>query len=265
MNYQLVILDLDGTILFRDGTITPRVRQTIKKVLQSDVKLTLATGRVFPVTQKIAQSLGVTLPLICAQGAVVQDPLTGRRLWYQAIPENDVHDLLDFAEAHGVHMNIYQDEYTYTSRHSPDLELYKTFGPGQIRIIHDLRSHFRGEAIKALFVCRAENQAEYEHTLREVIPPHLQVIRTHDFFVEVVAKAASKGQAAAFLAEKLGVRPEYVLAIGDHENDLDLITWAGTGIAMGDGYDRLKSWAQWVAPALVEDGAAVALERFLDL
>ncbi len=263
VDYKLVILDLDGTILLPGGRITARVRQTIRRIIRQNISVTIATGRVFSVTKKISQQLGITAPLICAQGAVIQDPTTNRQLLQRLLPLTDVYTLLDFAEQNDLHLNVYQDEYTYTSRRSADLELYESFGQGEIRIVGNLRNFLKRGVTKALFVCRKETQSQIEQALRQVVPEHLSVSRTHHYFVEVVLAEVSKGSAMLFLCDYLRILPEQVLAIGDHENDLDLIKLAGTGVAMGNADNKIMRHADWIAPSIEEDGAAIALEKFV--
>lgn len=81
-------------------------------------------------------------------------------------------------------------------------------------------------------------------------------------FLEVLSPRASKGIAAAILAKRFGVAPSHVLAIGDNYNDVDLLAFAGIGVAMGNAPDDVRALADWVAPTVDEDGAAIAIERF---
>ena len=263
MRYRLVILDLDGTILFPDGIITPYVKKTVQRVLQKGILVTIATGRVFSVTQKFAQMLGIKMPLICSQGSVVKDPVTQQTLLYESLSIEQAHILIDFAETARIQLHLYQDDRVYADKETADLEVFGRLGPGDLLIVHNLKQFLKQDITKALFVCNQNNQGEIETALRKIMPSSLQVMRSHHHFLEVTSSQASKGKAAAFLANQYHILPSEVLAIGDHENDLDLIQWAGFGIAMDNGYDAVKACADWIAPSIENDGAAVALEKFI--
>lgn len=262
---RLVVLDLDGTILKPDSTISSRVQQAIRRTIQRGTAVTLATGRVFPITLKFAQPLGITTPLICGNGAIIKDPTTRQRLFYRPVPLADVADLIDLADRYGLHVNVYQDDYVYTARRTPGLDLYETVGPTDVRIVGDLKQFIKSDVTKMLFICDAESQATIEAEFRKVIPPRLKVIRSHHHFLEVVSADATKGAALTFLCNYLNILPQNVLAIGDHENDADLLTVAGIGVAMASGYEKAKQAAEWIAPGIDADGAAVAIEKYLPL
>lgn len=91
----------------------------------------------------------------------------------------------------------------------------------------------------------------------------LHVVRSHRFFVEGNPLQATKGQALARLAGWLGIARSEVMAIGDQGNDTDMVAWAGLGVAMGNAVPQVKAVADYIAPPVDEDGAAVAIERFL--
>jgi len=82
-------------------------------------------------------------------------------------------------------------------------------------------------------------------------------------WVDIVMPGVSKANAAASVAERLGVRQDETIAIGDGDNDLEILRWAGLGIVMGNGTPRAKAAADWIAPPIEDDGVAVALQRFI--
>jgi len=99
--------------------------------------------------------------------------------------------------------------------------------------------------------------------LREFVGHRAIVVQSHAMFAEVNPLGAHKGAGLARLAESLGIQQDEVMAIGDQENDLTMLAWAGLGVAMGQASDMVKQSARWIAPSLDEDGAAVAIEKFV--
>ena len=92
---------------------------------------------------------------------------------------------------------------------------------------------------------------------------HLDIVRSHRLFVEGNPRGVSKGSALAWLAQRLGIPRERVLAVGDNDNDRSMIEWAGVGVAMGNSPPTLQAIADWVAPSVEGDGVAAALDRFV--
>jgi hypothetical protein len=91
----------------------------------------------------------------------------------------------------------------------------------------------------------------------------MQVVRSHTLFVEGNPIGVDKGDALRRLSAYLDVPQDRVMAIGDQGNDVPMISWAGLGVAMGNGSDAAKAVSDWIAPPLSAAGAAVAIERFL--
>jgi hypothetical protein len=99
--------------------------------------------------------------------------------------------------------------------------------------------------------------------LEHLFCDQIEVARSHEFIIEGNPAGVSKGNALRRLAEHLGIPAADVLAVGDQDNDISMLAWAGVGVAMGNAPDALKAIAAWVAPPLTEDGAAAAIERFV--
>ncbi len=96
----------------------------------------------------------------------------------------------------------------------------------------------------------------------EELKERFYVVQSEPYFYEAMNKQASKGNAIAELATKLGFASDEVMAIGDQGNDLTMVKFAGTGVAMGNAIDEVKATAQFVTKTNEEDGVAYAIEKF---
>jgi Cof subfamily protein (haloacid dehalogenase superfamily) len=114
---------------------------------------------------------------------------------------------------------------------------------------------------KLVIVSTAEQTDANVAHFRERFGSRLNVTKSYPLFTEIIHPDVSKGRALARLAEQLGIAREEVVAIGDNLNDLDMIEYAGLGIAMGNGAAAVKAAAGWVCPTQAEDGVAVAIEQ----
>jgi hypothetical protein len=117
--------------------------------------------------------------------------------------------------------------------------------------------------LKFLVFVEPHQAQQVETELRQRFGGLMEVTRSHALIVEGNPLGVSKGDALQRLAAYLDVPQAQVMTVGDQDNDAAMIEWAGLGVAMGNGSPAVKAVADWVAPPLAEDGAAVAIERFV--
>lgn len=262
MSYRLIAMDLDGTLLKEDLSISPLVRRALERAAASGVRLTLATGRGYPSIRRWADDLGITTPVICYQGAVVTDTVTHRRIYERTFGRDVVRDVVAFARGRDLSLTLYvADEiYVEDKRHS-DAFYDKWFGL-PLHLVDDLTTALPGDPDKFLIVGEEGELDALRPAVVDAFGERLQIVRSHRYFLEGLAADASKGHALAWLAGELGIAREETMAIGDSGNDRAMIAWAGLGVAMGNASDEAKAVADWTAPAVDEDGVAEAIERY---
>jgi Cof subfamily protein (haloacid dehalogenase superfamily) len=261
---RLVALDLDGTILDRKLNISSRVQEAVRTAIGRGIHVTLATGRTFSVARIFAERLGIHDPLICVQGALVQDAVTGARLLEHTVPVALAWEVIELAHHHGWDLCVYLGDDPYVERLTQHLEAYASYSPEteQLRPVGDLRSWLVKDPLKVLLTADADECMEADRVLQEHFAGRLKIVRSFATFVEATSLEATKGLALAFVARHLSVPQTATMAIGDNDNDLDMIAWAGLGIAMGDSSPALRAAARAVCPGMELDGAAVAIEKW---
>lgn len=264
--FQLIALDLDGTVIDHNLHIHPDVRETIAAVQARGIHVTLATGRVFGAALPFARELDIRTPIICYQGALVRHPLTGDTLYHAAMPAGlaaaAVRELLDA----GIFVIAYIDDIHYIAAHRTELEPYLAFHPegAEIVVTPDLdRLVARVPPTKLLFVADPPVVERELARLTARFGDTLAIVRSHAIFGELTAPHVSKGNALAALAQSLGAPREAVMAIGDQENDISMITWAGLGLAVGNATPAVLARAHAVLPPVSEAGVAHALRRYV--
>lgn len=257
---RLIALDLDGTLFNFDFEFSPRVRRAIAQAQQRGIAVTLATGRSILSTQPFAQELGIREPLICYQGGLIAQP-DGRVLHRVTLDRGLAAQVIEFAESHDWHVNLYQDGWLYLTELRHPTSFYEgLLNPASQRVpdLHALLDH---DPDKVLIVANG-NGDEILAGLRAQFDGQMQIVRSHELFIEAIPLGVDKGGGLAWLAAHLGLPQSQVMAIGDQDNDAPMVAWAGLGVAMGNGSAACKAVADWVAPPLEQDGAAVAIERF---
>jgi Cof subfamily protein (haloacid dehalogenase superfamily) len=260
---RLVAFDLDGTLMDSHQVIRTEVRRAISATLERGVIVTLATGRMFSATVPFARDLGITAPLICYQGGWIQAP--GAPLLYRAIlPDHEARRAIALGAAQGWHTTIFIEGQLYIDAEKHPRRYYEQMlGPDPI-VEPDLASLLPGHtADKVLYVAEAGAIPGITARLTDELGDAADIIQSHANFIEVVPKDVSKGNALAWLAAQMEIPREAVLAAGDQHNDLSMVTWAGTGVAMGNAVAEVIAAADWAAPSLEQGGAAAILERYV--
>ncbi|HVF99882.1 MAG TPA: Cof-type HAD-IIB family hydrolase [Chloroflexia bacterium] len=268
MTVRLLALDLDGTLFADDLVVSERTREAIRAAQARGVLVTLATGRMFTSARKIAGDLGMDVPLICYQGALVRHSGTGEVLYHKTVPLALTHEIIAATARRGLHLNVYLDDRLYVAQMTEGALYYSQINYGlELNQVGDLHAWLDaqggGEPTKLVIVTPQEQTDAVLAEFTAEYGERLQVTKSHPRFTEFTNIECSKGRALAFLAAHLGVRREVVMAIGDGHNDLDMLAWAGYGLAMPTAPQAVLDVAHSICLPLHEDGAAEAIERLI--
>ncbi len=261
---RLAAFDLDGTLMGEDQRFSPRVRQAIAAAQRRDVVITLATGRMFAATRAFAEDLEITAPLICYQGGWVQSVADDEPQHRIPLSKGITQNTLSLARDEGWHTVLYADGHVYLREKLYAPSFYERLLGADITVgrpwMEILAEHVPD---KVLFIAAPEAIPEMAQTLKRYFEGEAEIVQSHAKFIEVVPLGATKGMALAWLASHLEIPQSEVMAVGDQENDLSMVAWAGVGVAMGNATPQVQTAADWVAPPLSADGAAIAIERFI--
>lgn len=264
MPIRLLEVDLDGTTVDHEGYISARVLNALRAAMARGVWVSVATGRNVPSARPFAEHIGINAPMLCLQGGLVYDLREERVLRHITLPHALSCELVDVMRAHPEWKPVvYQDNRIYINDASFFAGIQTLIGFQPI-VADDLCAVLQArDTDKVLFTVPPEDAPRALETLRAHVNGRALVVQSHARFVEVTPLGADKGTALAWLADYLDVPREQVMAIGDQGNDATMIAWAGLGVAMGNAPEFVKALADWVAPSVDEDGAAVAIERFV--
>jgi Cof subfamily protein (haloacid dehalogenase superfamily) len=270
--YRMLVVDIDGTLIGASRRVTPRVRNAVRSALASGVLVTLATGRWFHSAQPIAADLGIELPIILHNGALVKDSLTGEILDHCHLPTALALGAIEIICRHGLQPMVYENafagEWLLTGPADLDTPSAARYLATKERLrrvpLEELLAE--GEPLEVVVTETAERAdpliAELERgRWRTVTSMSLAVPEAR--FVEILSPRCSKTNAIRHLGGRFGIGLDQVMVVGDNFNDLDMIEAAGLGVAMANAPSAVRSRARWVAPDVEADGLAVAIERFL--
>ncbi|MGF1520376.1 MAG: Cof-type HAD-IIB family hydrolase [Nodosilinea sp.] len=271
---RLLVLDIDGTLAGVSNQINAPVIEAIRAVQQRGVAVAIATGRMYQSALRFYQAVGSTLPLMAYQGAFIKDPNTQKLHRHTPLPRQLALELLTYLapmEANNdLSIHLYIDDQLHVRAVIGDTEAYAERSGIRPVAAGDLAALLNGNvAIETTKLLALSNNigllSDILSDLGQRYPTDdLYLTRSVEYFVEATHPKANKGEAVRFLAEDLlDLKPDQVMTIGDNYNDLEMLRYAGIGVAMGDAPGPVKQGADWVAPGVEADGVAVALREFL--
>jgi hydroxymethylpyrimidine pyrophosphatase-like HAD family hydrolase len=262
---RLIASDLDGTLLTGDGNVSPRTARAIRRAVAAGVRVVAATGR--QVTQLPAELVASGVShAVGSNGSIAIDLVTGEVLFEELLAPSAAGDIVAFltAELEGVRFSAVRD---HGGRHVAEpgyLDLLTPWELGFWRVDTVDLAEVVAEPTLKLTVRHPELDAD---GLLAVLSTsglggfHATTSRAP--FVEIAGAGVTKATGVARLCALLGVDPGAVLASGDAKNDVELLSWAGFGVAMGNSVPEARAAADWTTAGNDDDGVALAIEHVL--
>jgi Cof subfamily protein (haloacid dehalogenase superfamily) len=264
LRIRLVALDLDGTLVGRDLTVSPRVRESIARARERGTEITIVTGRMFAAARPFAQTIGITGPIVCYQGAAIFEASTGAVLRETPVRQDVTREVLTWAEEHDVHAQCYAGDKLYVQQINRFSKRYTDLAKVEPTVVPSLREAFADRpSIKIVLVDDPGPSEQHLAALKTLLGERAYLTRSNVDFVEVLSPDVNKGESLAFVAQRYGVTLAETLAIGDAWNDVPLIEAAGVGIAMGSGPPELFAHADAVVGDVAHDGVAEAIDKYV--
>lgn len=268
--YKLVVSDLDGTLLNSKHEVSNASKYVIEDLEKEDILFTMATGRICSFVSNYAKKLGVKTPVIASNGAVIYDienksilhdtPI-GKELCYKIIEIFKKYDiyfhLYTLETVYGERKeNLVKDYYEWISEHGSETGV-------KVEIVKDVKDIIDADIKVYNFGFYDEN--ENTHKVFEALKKikELEVYFSTDVLVDVMNVKASKGNGVAKLSEILNIPMKDVVALGDNENDIDMIKRVGLGIVMGNGLPHVKSNADYVTDSNEDEGLSKAIRKMV--
>ena len=270
LDIKLLVLDIDGTIAGKSNDITETVKQAIRAVQAKGIQVAIATGRMYRSALRFHREIGSTLPLLAYQGGWIQDPATGKIHRHLPVPAQTARQLLDYFEQPELRsllsVHFYINDQLYVREITPETQIYAQRSGIEPIPVGDLRNTLTTEPTKILAL--SDDIALINNLLgtmrKRYTPAELYMTTSVATFFEATNPLVNKGTAVRYLAEEmLGLSSANVMTIGDNFNDLEMIEYAGMGVAMGDAPADVQAIAQWVAPSVEQDGVAAAIEALI--
>jgi Cof subfamily protein (haloacid dehalogenase superfamily) len=256
--------DLDRTLIAGDGMLPPRTEAAIRAARAAGIRVIIVTGRMFVSVRPYVLQAGIDDPVVCYQGAVVAEPDTGHWLRHEPIPVALAKEAIEAIVAEGFHVNVYVNDELFVAQVTPEARSYADFQDLAIHEVGDLAAWLQEPPTKVVSVGEPTELDGLEERLKQQFHGRLYISKSLPFFLEIASPEVTKGSGLQFLAEHLGFTAEGTVAFGDGENDLELLEWAGYGVAVANAHERVLAIADWVCPPVTEEGVAQVIESVLE-
>jgi Cof subfamily protein (haloacid dehalogenase superfamily) len=258
---RLIAIDLDDTLLRSDNTISPVDKAALRRAIDGGMKVLLASGRMVQSMRPYAEELELDVPLIAYNGAIIQEARSGKILYHNPVSAELACELAPLFRAAGIHLNAYIGDELYMDELTDWGKLYAQNARVTPYPVGDLVCRLGQPSHKLLAVGPPEVIDAIQKELQSKFASRLQFIKSKPHYLEILAPGVSKGLALQTLAADWGIDSGEVLAIGDAPNDLSMIVWAGTGVAIGNACAVVKEAAAFTVTDHDHNGVAEALER----
>lgn len=262
---KLFVTDIDGTLLPAGSGIVPAKNvEAVQAMTRAGVKVVIATGRMYKAALPIAKQLGEHVPIIAYNGAMIKSS-AGEILHAQYMNEETVIKLINFFEEHDWHLQSYSGEVLYVPKRNECVELYEKSQKVEAVEVgwEGMREHVK-DVPKLLGISLNPNDInERMNEVKKFFGEQLEITRSTPYFAEFMAVGVSKAQAIKVLADKFSIDNAEILAIGDSDNDLAMITSVGCGVAMGNAVPAVKEACPRVTDTCENNGFAKAVYDYV--
>lgn len=278
MTYKMVCIDMDGTLLGKGKRISKESKEVIKKVYDKGVEVVVTTGRIYNNAAYYSHLLGVESPVIAANGAIVRDKHSNKVIYENPIKMEECIKLVELLYKMNVYFHFYTLDGIYCGNELIKLgtKLYMTKQVGYenlkikyyvIRNLEEWKEFFKrtnGHITKCIAFSLDPNKIV-------ALKKELNNFKDIVYFgagsrsVEINNKGVSKGKAVKALADYYGFKREEIVCIGDNENDISMIEYAGFGVAMGNAIEPVKKLADYITDSNKDNGVAKAIKKIFNV
>ncbi|KRM69339.1 Cof-like hydrolase [Apilactobacillus ozensis DSM 23829 = JCM 17196] len=266
MDIKLIAIDIDGTLLNEENQLTTETIKAVQEARDNGIKVVLCTGRPLTGVKPYLKKLGISGNqeyAITFNGSQVQDS-NGRVIEKYALKHSDFKEIEKLSHELKTNFQIETNDYIYATNRdlSPFsiTESYLVNMPIRVRTPEEITEDF--DIIKAMLIANPDVIDNAMENIPDDLTERLSMVRSEPVFIEFMNKNATKGKALHKLAQDLNITSENVMAIGNEGNDMSMIEYAGKGVAMGNGIQKVKDVADIITKSNKEDGVAYAIRNY---
>lgn len=259
MKYKLVASDIDGTLINSKKELTRGTVFAAEAARNSGIVFTFSTGRPIQGLTKFIHLVSPGAPVVTYNGAVVLFPEDGRVLYELSMAPSAAEEVIRRGTDAGATVMAWSHGMLYASVFNEQSEKYRLISGVESHPLSDPASLARSGVTKVMWLDTPDRALEHS---RNIAVDGTRSCISQPGYLELMNSSVSKSAGLKMAAEYLGIRREEIIALGDSDNDIDMLEWAGLGVAMANAADTVKSYAAAVTDSNDRDGVAAALLRF---
>lgn len=272
MNYKLVVLDMDGTLLNSNREVSKENKNAIMRLQNAGVKVVIATGRIFTSARFYTRLLGIKTPIIACNGAIVRDDENNKTLNIKPINKEYILKILEVYMKYKVYFHIYDEENIYVEKSQINSTIYKNWNEDQrkknkvnIVSLEDPFDYFKNKNINILKMSAVDDDNIKLDSIRKELENIKDIVIDKSWHnnLEVMNKEVSKGNGIKILSKIYDIKPEQIIAFGDNFNDLSMKDYAGTFVAMGNAEEYIKNQADYITVSNDDNGVVKGIKELV--
>lgn len=276
MNYKLICIDMDGTLLNSEKEVSHRNKRALINASERGVKVVISSGRAYNFAVPFVDYTEKEIPIITANGAMVKEKNSGKVLYKKILGSVTALKVYQVFKKYHMPVAYFSHDSIFTEEGNHTFSLYKRVNlilPEELRfkviLHHSLEEweetflRYNDDILKCLVLDDDKDKIykarkEIEDTIEEV-----EVTSSGENVIEINSKGVSKGRAVELLAGIYNIKKEEIICIGDGENDISMLQAAGMSVAMGNAPAIVKEKAKFITDSNDEDGVAKVIERLV--
>ncbi|NLB19758.1 MAG: HAD family phosphatase [Clostridium sp.] len=270
---KLICIDVDGTLYNDEKEIPKENIQAIQEATKKGILIAITTGRMYNYGNLYGKMLGVPTITIASNGAFVK--YEDEVINHQFMENGDVYEVQKIIDDQGLfaHYNTWNalickgelgngNGYVAANKQLGESQKIEIVAVEDVASLHQEFRNREGQYLKVIVL--SEGNLEALQSIRNQFKnhPRLQAVSSSTVNIELFPKAVNKAVGIQALIERLGITKEEVMAIGDEENDLPMIKFAGIGVAMGNATAEVKTASNHITATNNEAGVAKAIQKF---
>ncbi len=265
MAIKLLALDLDGTLLDDSQNISQKNIDALRKAEEKGVNIVIATGRTNLGAEDIFRQLELKEFLIAYNGALIKNMKENKVIKHLPLPMQQTHKILEYVKKENLYVNLYLNNKVYANKAGKELDYYKNIMNIEPSVLEEDTVEFLDKATTKLLIIEKDlfkvDQILYK--LQDQFAGDLNITKSIEDCIDIMNKNVSKGNSLEDLTRMLGLKAEEVAAVGDGNNDLEMIKFAGKSAAVANAEEVIREKADYITASNNEDGVAEFIEEFI--
>ncbi len=262
-HYKFIASDIDGTLLNSAREITSKTVEAIHRLEKEGLLFAASSGRPVVGLKWLTDIVTKDSPFISFNGSIVSTAKTGKVILKQSVGAKHIQEVCEIGKSLGIETVVWSDSIMYTTGNSDAVAIYEERAKVKAVVLPSLKELENIEIVKALWSTTPEKAAKLQEELKPQFKDRLNVHTSWPEFLEFVDAKTSKAIAMEAIGKYYSISREDMIAIGDGWNDIDMIRYAGLGVAMGNAPDAIKKEANYIAPTNDENGVAHVIDKFM--